>query len=242
MGELHLEIIVDRMRREFKVEANVGKPQVAYRETLTAAVEQDYRHVKQTGGHGQYAHVRLIVEPNQRGKGFQFTNKIVGGVIPREFFPAIEKGVEAACNRGVIAGYPLVDVKATLIFGSFHEVDSSAMAFEIAASMCFREAAQRAKPILLEPIMQVEVVTPDDYMGAVIGDLNARRGKVLGMDSPGTGIQVINADVPLATMFGYSTELRSASQGRATYTMQFAHYAPVPAALADLLVAKVRGL
>ncbi len=242
MGELHLEIIVDRMKREFKVEANVGKPQVAYRETVSGTVEHDYRHIKQTGGHGQYAHVRLVVEPNQRGKGIQFVNKITGGVIPREFFPAIEKGVEGAANRGVLAGYPLVDVKATLTFGSFHEVDSSAMAFELAASMCLREAAMRAKPILLEPIMQVEVVTPDDYMGAIIGDLNARRGKVSGMDSSTAGVQEIRAEVPLATMFGYSTELRSASQGRATYTMQFAHYAPVPGTLADTIVAKVRGL
>src|SRR4051812_42923393 len=202
MGELHLEILVDRMRREFKVEANVGKPQVAYRETVTQPTEYDYRHVKQTGGHGQYAHTRMVIEPNEKGKGNVFVNKISGGVIPREYFPAIEKGFEGACNRGVLAGFPLVDVKGTLTFGSYHDVDSSAMAFELCASMCTREAAQKAKPVLLEPIMAVEVVTPEDYMGAVIGDLSSRRGKVTGME-PQSGVQQITAEVPLAQMFGY---------------------------------------
>ena len=199
MGELHLEIIVDRMRREFKVEAAVGKPQVAYRETISSALEYDYRHVKQTGGHGQYAHVRFLVEPNGKGKGNVFVNKIVGGVIPKEFHPAIEKGFESACGRGALAGFPLVDVKCTLVYGSYHEVDSSAMAFELCAAMCLREAAQRAKPVLLEPVMAVEVVTPEAYMGAVIGDLNARRGQissVSGLD-PSAAVQVIAADVPL---------------------------------------------
>jgi elongation factor G len=240
MGELHLEIIVDRMRREFKVEANVGKPQVAYRETVSQRTEHDYKHVKQTGGHGQYAHVRLVVEPAEKGKGFQFENEITGGVIPREYFPAIEKGLQDALGRGVLAGFPLVDLKATLTYGSYHEVDSSAMAFEVCAAMCLREAAKKARPILLEPIMAVEVVTPEDYMGAVIGDLNARRGKVTGME-PRHGVHVITAEVPLATMFGYATELRSATQGRATYTMQFGHYSPVPAALAEEIVSKVKG-
>ncbi len=240
MGELHLEIIVDRMLREFKVGAEVGKPQVAYRETTSTTVEHEYRHIRQTGGHGQYAHVRLLVEPNPRGKGITFINKITGGLIPREFFPAIEKGFEAACQRGVIAGFPLVDLQGTLTFGSFHDVDSSAMAFEICASMCLREAAALSKPILLEPIMAVEVVTPDDYMGAVIGDLSARRGKVTGMEARGN-VQTIQAEVPLATMFGYSTEVRSATQGRATYTMQFSQYAAVPLAVGEGILARVRG-
>ncbi|MFI5288935.1 MAG: elongation factor G, partial [Polyangia bacterium] len=182
MGELHLEIIVDRMKREFKVEANVGKPQVAYRETITQSVVEEYRHIKQTGGHGQYGHVKIRMEPNEKGKGFSFVNEIVGGVIPREFIPAVEKGVEEACNRGVIAGFPLIDVKVTLLDGSYHDVDSSAMAFELAGSLAVREAGRRAGPILLEPIMKVEVVTPEEYMGAVIGDLNARRGRIVGMD------------------------------------------------------------
>jgi elongation factor G len=238
MGELHLEIIVDRMKREFKVEANVGKPQVAYRETITATVEQDYKHIKQTGGHGQYGHVKIRLEPNARGKGFEFSNEITGGVIPREFFPAIEKGIKEACDRGVLAGFPLIDVKVALIFGSYHDVDSSAMAFELAGSMALREAGQRANPVLLEPIMRVEVVTPEDYMGAVIGDLSARRGRIIGQDSV-AGTQTITADVPLSKMFGYSTELRSASQGRATYTMEFSHYAPVPTALADEIVVRM---
>jgi len=238
MGELHLEIIVDRMKREFKVEANVGKPQVAYRETITRSVEQEYKHIKQTGGHGQYGHVKLRLEPNERGKGFLFDNAVVGGAIPREFIPAVEKGVKDACDRGVIAGFHLIDVKVTLLDGSSHDVDSSAMAFELAASMAVREAGRRAHPVLLEPVMRVEVVTPEDYMGAVIGDLNARRGKIAGMEAQ-FGVQTVAAEVPLSTMFGYSTELRSATQGRATYTMEFSHYAPVPTALADEIVVRM---
>jgi elongation factor G len=238
MGELHLEIIVDRMRREFKVEALVGKPQVAYRETITASVIEEYKHIKQTGGHGQYGHVKIRLEPNARGKGVGFENESVGGVIPKEFVPAVEKGIRESCDRGVIAGFPLVDVCVTLIDGSYHDVDSSAMAFELAGSLALREAARKAKPILLEPIMAVEVVTPDDYMGAVIGDLNARRGQVTGME-PQEGVQLLKAAVPLSTMFGYSTELRSATQGRATYTMEFGHYAPVPPAIAEELVTKM---
>jgi elongation factor G len=238
MGELHLEIIVDRMRREFKVEALVGRPQVAYRETVTATVVEEYKHIKQTGGHGQYGHVKIRLEPSDRGKGVSFTNDTVGGVIPKEFIPAVEKGVRDSCDRGVIAGFPLVDVGVTLVDGSYHDVDSSAMAFELAGSLALREAARKAKPILLEPIMAVEVVTPDDYMGAVIGDLNSRRGQVTGME-PQEGLQLLKAAVPLSTMFGYSTELRSATQGRATYTMEFGHYAPVPPAIAGELVSKM---
>ena len=237
MGELHLEILVDRMKREFKVEANVGKPQVAYRETITQAVDQDYKHIKQAGGHGQYGHVKIHMEPNP-GKGFEFANAIVGGVIPREFFPAIEKGCKESVDRGIVAGFPAIDIKITLTDGSYHDVDSSAMAFELAASMAVREAGRKAKPILLEPIMKVEVVTPEDYMGAVIGDLNARRGRIVGMDSQG-GVQTVTAEVPLSTMFGYSTEMRSASQGRATYTMEFGHYAPVPTALSEEIVTRM---
>jgi elongation factor G len=238
MGELHLEIIVDRMKREFKVEANVGKPQVAFRETITKTVVEDYKHIKQTGGHGQYGHVKIRLEPNEAGKGFSFTNEVVGGVIPKEFIPAVEKGVRESCDRGVIAGFPLIDVKVALIDGSYHDVDSSAMAFELAGSMCLREAARKAGPILLEPMMAVEVVTPEDYMGAVIGDLNARRGKITGMDSQ-AGVQTLAAEVPLSTMFGYATELRSATQGRATYTMEFSHYAPVPAHLSEEIVMRM---
>jgi elongation factor G len=226
------------MKREFKVEANVGKPQVAYRETITLSVVQDYRHIKQTGGHGQYGHVKLRIEPNGRGKGVAFANEIVGGVIPKEFIPAVEKGVREACDRGVLAGFPLVDVKVALTDGSYHDVDSSAMAFEIAGSMALREGARRANPILLEPIMRVEVVTPDEYMGAVIGDLNARRGKIVGMQPQG-GVQTLSAEVPLSQMFGYATEVRSATQGRATYTMEFGYYAPVPSTVAEGIVVRM---
>ena len=238
MGELHLEIIVDRMKREFKVEANVGKPQVAYRETITQSVVEDYKHIKQTGGHGQYGHVKLRIEPNERGKGVTFANEIVGGVIPKEFIPAVEKGVKESCERGVLAGFPLVDVKVALIDGSYHDVDSSAMAFELAGSLALRDGARRAHPILLEPIMKVEVVTPDQYAGAVIGDLSARRGKIAGMVSQG-GVQTLTAEVPLSQMFGYATEVRSASQGRATYTMEFGNYAPVPSAVAETIVVRM---
>jgi elongation factor G len=238
MGELHLEIIVDRMKREFKVEASVGKPQVAYRETITNSVVEEYRHIKQTGGHGQYGHVKLRIEPNERSKGFAFENEIVGGAIPREFIPAVEKGVRESCERGVLAGFQLVDVKVALIDGSYHDVDSSAMAFELAGSMALREGARRAHPILLEPVMKVEVVTPDSYAGAVIGDLNARRGRITGMQSQG-GVQTVTAEVPLSQMFGYATEVRSASQGRATYTMEFGHYAPVPSTVAEGIVVRM---
>jgi elongation factor G len=242
MGELHLEIIVDRMRREFKVEANVGKPQVAYRETITLSVVEDYKHIKQTGGHGQYGHVKLRIEPNERGKGIAFANEIVGGVIPKEFIPAVEKGVRESCDRGVLAGFPLVDIKVALIDGSYPDVDSSAMAFELAGSLALRDGARRAHPILLEPIMKVEVVTPDQYAGAVIGDLSARRGQIIQMTAGMAsqfGVQTLTAAVPLSQMFGYATEVRSASQGRATYTMEFGHYAPVPSTVAESIVVRM---
>src|SRR5215831_9296341 len=240
MGELHLEIIVDRLLREFKVEANVGKPQVAYRETVSRRVEQEYRHIKQTGGKGQYAVVKIILEPAVRGAGFLFEDEIKGGTIPREYIPAIEKGARDAAQRGVLAGYPMVDLKVTLIDGQYHEVDSSAMAFELAGSMAFQAAARRAGMLLLEPVMAVEVVTPEEFMGQVIGELNGRRGEVTGME-PRAGVQVIGAEVPLSTMFGYATDLRSATQGRATFTMQFSHYAPVPQQVADEIIARIRG-
>lgn len=231
MGELHLEIIVDRMKREFKVEANVGKPQVAYRETIRKNVKQEGKYIKQTGGRGQYGHVWIEIEPQEAGKGFEFVNKIVGGVVPREYIPAVGKGIEEALGTGVIAGYQMVDIKATLYDGSYHDVDSSEMAFKIAGSMAFKEAARNASPVLLEPMMKVEVTTPEDYMGDVVGDLNRRRGKVNAMTSRGN-TQVVNAFVPLADMFGYATDLRSLSQGRAAYTMQFDHYEEVPSNIA----------
>lgn len=237
MGELHLEIIVDRMKREFKVEANVGKPQVAYRETIRAKVQQEGKYIKQTGGRGQYGHVWIEVEPLDPGSGFKFENKIVGGVIPREYIPAVEKGVEEAMQTGVLAGYPVVDVGVTLYDGSFHEVDSSEMAFKVAGSMAFKDACKKAKPVLLEPIMKVEVVTPEDYMGDVVGDLNRRRGKVNSMNPRGNA-RVVDAEVPLSEMFGYATDLRSLSQGRAAYTMQFSHYDEVPGNIAKELVEK----
>jgi elongation factor G len=241
MGELHLEIIVDRLKREFKVEANVGKPEVAYRESISKKVAAEGRFVRQTGGHGQYGHVRIEIEPGERGSGYLFENGIVGGIIPREFIPSVEKGIREAMQRGVLAGYPLVDVKARLYDGSYHEVDSSGPAFEIAASMAFQDGAKKAGLQLLEPMMSVEVVCPDANMGDVIGDLNSRRGKVLGMNQRGNSTQVIKAEVPLATMFGYATDLRSKTQGRATYTMQFSHYEPVPNSVQEEIVAKVRG-
>jgi elongation factor G len=239
MGELHLEIIVDRLLREFRVEANVGKPQVAYRETIRQPAEAPGRYVRQTGGRGQYGDVYLEVEPNA-GKGFEFENKIVGGAVPREYIPAVEKGVREALDTGVLAGYPIVDVKVRLTDGSYHEVDSSEMAFKIAASMGFKEACRRAKPALLEPVMDVEVVTPDEYMGAIVGDLNSRRGRIASMEARGSS-QVIRASVPLGQMFGYATEMRSMTQGRATYTMQFARYEEVPPAIAEEIMAKVAG-
>jgi elongation factor G len=239
MGELHLEIIVDRLLREFRVEANVGKPQVAYRETIRKAAEAQGRYVRQTGGRGQYGDVYLEVEPNP-GKGFEFENKIVGGTVPREYIPAVEKGVREALDTGVLAGYPIVDIKVRLTDGSYHEVDSSEMAFKIAASMGFKEACRRAKPVLLEPVMDVEVVTPEEYMGAIVGDLNSRRGRIVSMEARGSS-QVIRATVPLGQMFGYATEMRSMTQGRATYTMQFARYEEVPPAIAEEIMAKVAG-
>ena len=239
MGELHLEIIVDRLLREFRVEANVGKPQVAYRETIRRKAEAQGRFVRQTGGRGQYGDVYIEVEPNA-GEGFVFENKIVGGSIPREYIPAVEKGVKEALETGVLAGYPIVDVRVMLTDGSYHDVDSSEMAFKIAGSMGFKEAVRRAQPVLLEPVMDVEVVTPDEYMGAVVGDLNSRRGHIVSMEARGTA-QVIRANVPLGQMFGYATDMRSMSQGRATYTMQFARYQEVPTSIAEEIMAKVAG-
>jgi len=239
MGELHLEILVDRMFREFKVEANVGKPQVAYRETITRSVEAEGRYIRQTGGKGQYGHCWLRLHPQQPGKGFEFENAIVGGVIPREFIAPIQKGIEEAMAGGVLAGYPMVDVKVEVFDGSYHDVDSSEMAFKIAGSIGFKEGAARAKPVLLEPMMDVEVVTPEEYMGDVIGDLNSRRGKIQAMNAR-SGAQVIEALVPLAEMFGYATDLRSKTQGRATYTMQFAHYSQVPSSIAETIVSKAK--
>ena len=240
MGELHLEIIVDRLLREFKVEANVGKPQVAYRETIRKKGEAQGKFVRQTGGRGQYGDVYLEVEPNTAGAGFLFENKIVGGAVPKEYIPAVEKGVREAMETGVLAGYPMVDIKVALTDGSYHEVDSSEMAFKIAASMGFKEAVRRAKPVLLEPVMDVEVVTPEEYMGAIVGDLNSRRGRILSMEARGSS-QVIRANVPLGQMFGYATEMRSMTQGRATYTMQFSRYEEVPPAIAEEIMAKVAG-
>ena len=240
MGELHLEIIVDRLLREFKVDANVGKPQVAYRETIRKKVESQGKFVRQSGGRGQYGDVWLTIEPNEQGAGFEFVNKIVGGVVPREYIPAVEKGVKEAMDGGVLAGYPMVDIKVTIIDGSYHDVDSSEMAFKIAGSMGFKAGVAKAGAVLLEPVMSVEVVVAEEYMGDVIGDLNSRRGKIQGMEPRGTA-QVIQAMVPLSQMFGYSTDLRSATQGRATYTMQFSHYEEVPKGLADEIIAKVKG-
>ena len=241
MGELHLEIIVDRLLREFKVDANVGKPQVAYRETITREVESEGKYIRQSGGKGQYGHIWLRLAPNEAGKGLHFESEIVGGKVPREFVTAAERGVAESMQSGVLAGYPLVDLKVTAFDGSFHDVDSNEVAFKIAGSMALREGAAKAGPALLEPVMACEVVTPDEFMGDVIGDLNARRGKILGMAPRPGGVQVIDAQVPLATMFGYSTDLRSRTQGRATYTMQFSHYAQVPKTIADEIVARVRG-
>jgi elongation factor G len=241
MGELHLEILVDRLLREFKVDATVGKPQVAYRETIRRAIEKvDYRHVKQTGGRGQYAHVVINLEPTGPGGGYEFVDLIKGGKIPREYIPSVDSGIEEALEQGIVAGYPLVDVRAVLTDGSYHEVDSSEMAFKIAGSMALQEAARKAGVKLLEPIMEVEVTTPDEYMGDVIGDLNSRRGKVEGMTQRGNS-QVIRAQVPMSEMFGYATDLRSKTQGRATYSMQFHSYQDVPDSIADDIVATRRG-
>jgi len=234
MGELHLEIIVDRMKREFNVEANVGAPQVSYRETIRSKVEQEGRFVRQSGGRGQFGHVYLRLEPQEPGAGYEFVNAIVGGVVPKEYIPAVDKGVQEAMTSGGIAGFPVVDVKVTLYDGSYHEVDSSEMAFKIAASICFKEAAAKARPVLLEPIMKVEAVTPEEYMGDVMGDLNSRRGMVQGMEDAPSG-RIIRAEVPLGEMFGYATDLRSATQGRATYSMEFSKYQEVPASIAETI-------
>jgi elongation factor G len=240
MGELHLEILVDRLKREFKVGAVVGAPQVAYRETISRKVTCEKRFVRQTGGRGQYGHVVLTLAPNERGGGYHFENEVVGGAVPREFVPAVDKGIAEAMQRGVLAGFPVVDVKVALVDGSYHEVDSSEMSFKVAGSMAFQEGAREAGLLLLEPVMAIEVVTPEEHLGDVIGDLNARRGKITGIE-PRTGVQVIAGSVPLATMFGYATDLRSRTQGRATYTMQFSHYAEVPSGIADSIIAKVKG-
>ena len=238
MGELHLEILVDRMKREFKVEANVGAPQVAYRETITKTIEYDYTHKKQSGGSGQFARVKIRFEPLPPSSGYQFENDVVGGTVPKEYIPGVVKGLASAKDTGVLIGFPMIDFKATLYDGAYHDVDSSALAFEIAARACFREAVQKAGPVLLEPIMRVEVVTPEDYMGDVIGDLNSRRGQITGMDQRGNA-RVVDGTVPLANMFGYVNTLRSMSQGRAQFTMHFDHYAQVPQAVADEVRAKL---
>ncbi len=237
MGELHLEIIIDRLRREFGVDANIGKPQVAYRETLNASVEQEHKYAKQTGGRGQYGHVYIRVEPQERGDGFEFVDQIKGGVVPREYIPAVQKGVVEAMESGIVAGYPVIDVKVTLYDGSYHEVDSSEHAFKAAAIQAFREASRKAKPTLLEPIMRVEVVTPEEYMGGVTGDLSSRRGMISEMEDVPAG-KIVRAEVPLAEMFGYATSLRSASQGRATYSMEFSQYLPAPNSVTEVVMKK----
>lgn len=237
MGELHLEVIVDRLLREFKVEANIGKPQVSYRETITKAVQAEGKFIRQSGGRGQYGHVVLELEPLEQGAGFEFVNKIVGGVVPKEYIPAVESGVKEAMLSGVLAGYPVVDVRVTITDGSYHEVDSSEMAFKVAGSIGFKEGARKADPVLLEPIMKVEVTTPEEYLGDVMGDLNSRRGRIEKMEARGNA-QVISSFVPLSEMFGYATDLRSATQGRATYSMSFSHYEPVPASIGEELMSK----
>jgi elongation factor G len=239
MGELHLEIIVNRLLREFKVEANVGKPQVAYRESITNTIQSEGRFIRQSGGRGQYGHVWLTLEPQFPGKGFAFVNRIVGGVIPREYIPAVQKGVEEAMGKGVLAGFPMVDIKVTLTDGSYHEVDSSEMAFKIAGSMGFKEGARRANPILLEPLMSIEIIIPEEFMGQVVSDLNSRRGKTTRVEYRG-GTNVIAGEVPLANMFGYATDLRSLTQGRATFTLQFSHYSPVPPSVSEEILSQLK--
>jgi len=239
MGELHLEVIVDRMLREFKVEASIGKPQVAYKETVKGTAEAEGKYIKQTGGRGQYGHVFIRIEPQEQGQGFEFIDSIKGGIIPQEYIPAVEKGIKEAMDKGVIAGYPLVDLKATLYDGSFHDVDSSEAAFKIAGSLALQEAVKRADPIILEPIMKLQILTPEQFMGDVIGDLNSKRGKIDQMEDRGEGVnlsKVIDSQVPLAGMFGYATQLRSISQGRATFTMEFGHYAEVPKNIAEEII------
>src|SRR5690606_14725794 len=240
MGELHLEIIVDRMHREFKVETNVGKPQVAYRETFRTSAQVEGKFIRQTGGRGQYGHVWIEFQPLEPGSGFQFENKIVGGVVPKEYVPAVQAGIEEAMKNGVLAGYPLVDIKAILFDGSYHDVDSSEMAFKIAGSLALKAAGEKCNPVLLEPIMKVEVTVPEEYMGDVMGDLNSRRGRIEGMEAR-AGAQVIRAKVPLSEMFGYSTTLRSKTQGRGVYSMEISHYEEVPKSIAEEIIAKNKG-
>ena len=235
MGELHLEIIVDRLMREFKVEANVGKPQVAYKETIRKNVDVEHKYARQSGGKGQYGHVLMKMEPLEPGAGYEFVNKIVGGAIPKEYIPAVDAGVQGAMQTGVLAGYPVVDVRVTLYDGSYHEVDSSEMAFKIAASMAFKDGSKKADPVLKEPVMQVDVVVPEEYMGDVMGDLNSRRGQIQGMEAR-AGAQAIHAFVPLSEMFGYATELRSRTQGRGQYTMQPSHYEEVPKSIQEQII------
>ncbi len=238
MGELHLEIIVDRMKREFGVEANVGAPQVAYREAIKKQVEIEGKFVKQSGGRGQYGHVWLRMEPNEAGKGYEFVDAIKGGVVPREYIPAVDKGLQETLPNGVLAGFPVVDVKVTLFDGSYHDVDSNENAFKMAASIAFKDGMRKASPVLLEPMMAVEVETPAEFMGNVVGDLSSRRGMVQGMDDLHGGIKIVRAEVPLAEMFGYSTTLRSATQGRATYSMEFKHYSEAPKNVAEAIINK----
>jgi elongation factor G len=239
MGELHLDIIIDRMKREFNVEANVGAPQVAYRETIRKKVEAEGKFVRQSGGKGQYGHVWLRLEPQPQGSGYAFENAVVGGTVPKEFIASVDKGIQEQMKNGVIAGYPVEDVKVTLFDGSYHDVDSSEMAFKVAGSIGFRNGALEASPALLEPIMNIEVVTPEDYMGDVMGDLNRRRGTVAGMEDAPSG-KIIKAEVPLAEMFGYATDLRSATQGRATYSMEFAKYSEIPSNVAEAIINKTK--
>jgi elongation factor G len=236
MGELHLDILVERMKREFNVECNVGKPQVAYRETIRTSVEVEGKFVRQSGGRGQFGHVWLKIEPNKKGAGYEFVNEIVGGVIPKEFIPAVNKGCEEQMQNGVVAGYPVLDVKVTLYDGSYHDVDSSEMAFKIAGSMGFKKGAAEANPVLLEPTMKVEVTTPEDWMGDVVGDLNRRRGMIEGMEDGVGGIKIVRAKVPLSEMFGYATALRSATQGRASYSMEFFNYSEAPNNVAQAII------
>jgi elongation factor G len=240
MGELHLEIIVDRMMREYKVEANVGKPQVAYRETIRSNSEAEGKYIRQTGGSGNYGHAKIRISPNEPGKGYEFSNDIKGGTIPKEYIKPIDQGIQDAMQRGVLAGYEMVDIKVSLYDGSYHDVDSNEMAFKIAGSMAFKEAAKKAKPVLLEPVMAVEVTVPEEYMGTIIGDLNSRRGRIEGMEMVGT-TQAIRATVPLSTMFGYATHMRSSTQGRANYSMQFKQYEEAPRSVSEEIIAKVQG-
>jgi elongation factor G len=240
MGELHLEIIVDRMMREYKVEANVGKPQVAYRETIRSNAEAEGKYIRQTGGSGNYGHAKIRISPNEPGKGYEFSNDIKGGTIPKEYIKPIDQGIQDAMQRGVLAGYEMVDIKVSLYDGSYHDVDSNEMAFKIAGSMAFKEAARKAKPVLLEPVMSVEVTVPEEYMGTIIGDLNSRRGRIEGMEMVGT-TQAIRATVPLSTMFGYATHMRSSTQGRANYSMQFKQYEEAPRSVSEEIIAKVHG-